>query len=204
MVADHPCDSTTTSSLRSRWPRRNGRATKKRSRNSNTVRCSFPLFQHILTRPLSARTKFQPLYFIRSYPTDKKKIEMSFDLSHYQPQFLESTDSDSSSSVDKKKKYKHLYQTIFLDRESAEGLWTKGEIKKEEIVREEWWKQQSHRVNHYRGTVPFVSLSPISSGSNIDSLECRCCSSTVEIARSLPERGLYSVRSFRRSVRHQH
>ena len=89
---------------------------------------------------------------------------MSFDLSHYQPQFLESSSSDSSSSLDDKKKHKHLYQTIFLDRESAEGLWTKGEIKKEEIVREEWWKQQSHRVNHYRGTVPFVRrrLSPLS------------------------------------------
>lgn len=27
-----------------------------------------------------AKTQFQPLYFIRSYPDDKKKIEMSFDL----------------------------------------------------------------------------------------------------------------------------
>lgn len=81
---------------------------------------------------------------------------MSFDLSHYQPQFLEKSASDSDSSLDKKKQYKHLYQTIFLDRDSAEHLWTKNEIKKEEIVREEWWKQQSHRVNHYRGTVPFV------------------------------------------------
>lgn len=28
-----------------------------------------------------ARNSFQPLYFIRSYESDKKKIEMSFDLS---------------------------------------------------------------------------------------------------------------------------
>lgn len=33
-----------------------------------------------------AEENFAPLYFIRSYPSDKKKIEMSFDLTNYQPQ----------------------------------------------------------------------------------------------------------------------
>lgn len=33
-----------------------------------------------------AEKNFSPLYFIRSYPSDKKKIEMSFDLTNYQPQ----------------------------------------------------------------------------------------------------------------------
>ena len=33
-----------------------------------------------------AEKEFAPLYFIRSYPDDKKKVEMSFDLTNYQPQ----------------------------------------------------------------------------------------------------------------------
>lgn len=34
-----------------------------------------------------AKTDFRPLYFIHMYDQDPKKIEMSFDLTHYQPQF---------------------------------------------------------------------------------------------------------------------
>lgn len=33
-----------------------------------------------------AEKNFAPLYFIRSYPQDKSKLEMSFDLTCYQPQ----------------------------------------------------------------------------------------------------------------------
>jgi hypothetical protein len=101
-----------------------------------------------------ARKSFQPLYFIRSYPNDKKKIEMSFDLTHYQPQFngvseygrasSSSASSLSGASVDgskkeaggEKKKFKHVYQTIFLDRDGAKDLWTIGEINKDEIILE--------------------------------------------------------------------
>lgn len=108
-----------------------------------------------------AAESFDPLYFIRSYPSDKSKVEMSFDLTQYQPQFngydeygRKTAASDDSNS--EKREYKHLYQTIFLDRDSAEHLWTRDEIKKDEIVHEEWWKQQSHRVGHYRSTVPWM------------------------------------------------
>ena len=34
-----------------------------------------------------AENEFRPLYFIHMYDQDPKKIEMSFDLTHYQPQF---------------------------------------------------------------------------------------------------------------------
>lgn len=34
-----------------------------------------------------AEKNFAPLYFIHMYDQDPKKIEMSFDLTHYQPQF---------------------------------------------------------------------------------------------------------------------
>jgi hypothetical protein len=50
-----------------------------------------------------AKEDFRPLYYIRSYPSDKRKVEMSFDLTNYQPQvcrgvrrILHVTDSSSS------------------------------------------------------------------------------------------------------------
>ena len=44
--------------------------------------------------------------------------------------------------------HKHVFQTIFLDKEDSEHLWSRDEIKKDEIVLEKWWKQQSHRWQH--------------------------------------------------------
>lgn len=44
--------------------------------------------------------------------------------------------------------FKHVFQTIFLDRDGSRELWSMGEIKKEEIILEKWWKQQSHRWQH--------------------------------------------------------
>ncbi|SCV67332.1 BQ2448_5978 [Microbotryum intermedium] len=137
-----------------------------------------------------ARDHFRPLYYIRSYPSDKKKIEMSFDLTHYQPQFKgespygpnhtgkpphhpstnlpskPSLDESSASSIRKQGQddegnpepplKKHVFQTIFLDKDGSRDLWSIGEIKKEEIVMKKWWKQQSHRWQHYGGTVPWM------------------------------------------------
>lgn len=67
-------------------------------------------------------------------------------------------DNDNSDSKATKPKFKHVYQTIFLDRDGAKDLWTKDEISKDEIILEKWWKQQSHRVQHYRSTVPWMAL----------------------------------------------
>jgi hypothetical protein len=130
-----------------------------------------------------AKEGFQPLYFIRSYATDKKKIEMSFDLTHYQPQFDGETEygpggtgkpkstatltdipalpnkaksTDGSTTSDGKSEKKHVFQTIFLDREGSRDLWSMDEINKDEIILTKWWKQQSHRWQHctYRSLLP--------------------------------------------------
>ncbi|SCZ96502.1 BZ3500_MvSof-1268-A1-R1_Chr8-2g10241 [Microbotryum saponariae] len=137
-----------------------------------------------------AKDHFRPLYYIRSYPSDKKKIEMSFDLTHYQPQFKgespygpdhtgippnhptaqlpskPSLDESAASSIRKEGQddegnpepplKKHVFQTIFLDKDGSRDLWSIGEIKEEEIVMKKWWKQQSHRWQHYGGTVPWM------------------------------------------------
>ncbi|KAG8848998.1 hypothetical protein FRB91_010324 [Serendipita sp. 411] len=91
-----------------------------------------------------AKRNFKPLYFIRSYPADKRKIEMSFDLTNYQPQFGDKSDKP------------HVYQTIFLDKDDSSYLWTESEIRPESIILKKWWKQQSHRWQHYGGTVPWM------------------------------------------------
>ncbi|KAG8832475.1 hypothetical protein FRC17_001296 [Serendipita sp. 399] len=93
-----------------------------------------------------AMNNFKPLYFIRSYPSDKRKIEMSFDLTNYQPQFDASSDKP------------HVYQTIFLDKDDSSHLWTESEIRPESIILKKWWKQQSHRWQHYGGTVPWKMM----------------------------------------------
>ncbi|KLO12863.1 FAD/NAD-binding domain-containing protein [Schizopora paradoxa] len=112
-----------------------------------------------------AKDEFRPLYFIHMYDQDPKKIEMSFDLTHYQPQFKsvppsgpvnepaaeEAAKTKPPPSEDKP----HVYQTIFLNDKMQEE-WTKGEIDPDKIILEKWWKQQGHNWTHYLGTVPWL------------------------------------------------
>ncbi|KAK4701440.1 hypothetical protein P7C70_g4790, partial [Phenoliferia sp. Uapishka_3] len=125
-----------------------------------------------------AKKHFEPIYYIYSDPEDKKKIEMSFDLTLYQPQFdgespygpggtgdpasprnaiTKTTGPDSeASSQTKSEPKKHVFQTIFLDRDGSSERWTKDKIDPSEIIMEKWWCQQSHRWQHYGGTVPWM------------------------------------------------
>lgn len=160
-----------------------------------------------------AKKNFRPLYYTMQYPTDKSKIEMSFDLTHYQPQFrgenpsgpieevlrerAASDDNPSTSCIsdghaaswqgnsrdslvqeaqrselgaegaearkgsdpegnEEAKFEDHVFQTIFLDKDGSSQLWTEGEIRQEKRIYEKWWKQQSHRWQHYAGVVPWM------------------------------------------------
>ncbi|KZT29612.1 hypothetical protein NEOLEDRAFT_1055262 [Neolentinus lepideus HHB14362 ss-1] len=125
-----------------------------------------------------AEKNFRPLYYVRSYPSDKTKIEMSFDLTNYQPQFKGESaygpggsgrhnERDESPSEDTHSDRKvpkdeypplsdHVFQTIFLDKHGSEELWTRDDIAKDKVILEKWWKQQSHRWQHYAGTVPWM------------------------------------------------
>lgn len=84
------------------------------------------------------------MYFVKTYEEDRSKIEMSFDLTHYQP-FAKGV-SDSHSSV---------YQTIFLNKDQDEPLWTIDEIDESKVLLRKWWRQFSHSVRHFVGAVPF-------------------------------------------------
>ncbi|KAH0828754.1 hypothetical protein J3R83DRAFT_3178 [Lanmaoa asiatica] len=112
-----------------------------------------------------AQKDFAPLYFIRSYPDDKKKVEMSFDLTNYQPQFKgsdprgpQTPSSPAPPPGPPPPLSSHVFQTIFLDRDGSSEKWSKDDIKRENIIYEKWWKQQSHRWQHYAGTVPWMML----------------------------------------------
>ncbi|GJE95068.1 FAD/NAD(P)-binding domain-containing protein [Phanerochaete sordida] len=143
-----------------------------------------------------AAKNFRPLYYTMQYPEDKSKIEMSFDLTHYQPQFrgekpagpIDPNDTsahrhdaqpvppearaaqdggraeqgaDVRTGADPQGAPEpplaaHVFQTIFLDRDGSSQLWTAGDIAPERKIYEKWWKQQSHRWQHYAGTVPWM------------------------------------------------
>lgn len=86
-------------------------------------------------------------YFIYTNDENPSKLEMSFDLGHYQPH-LRSRPPDSFP----------IYQTIFLDREGCEKTWTIDRIAPEKIVLKKWWRQFSHEASHFRNVVPFVFM----------------------------------------------
>jgi len=69
-------------------------------------------------------TDFRPLYYTYQYPSVRKKLEMSFNLTFYQPQLSESAGQP------------HIYQTVFLDKDGSGELWTKGEIKWDSVHQE--------------------------------------------------------------------
>jgi len=80
-----------------------------------------------------AAKNFKPLYFIRGYPSDPKKVEMSFDLTNYQPQFRGIVPEGGKRKAQEDPKVvrlrkqghgnlppldHHVFQTIFLDKVS--------------------------------------------------------------------------------------
>lgn len=143
-----------------------------------------------------AERNFRPLYYTMQYSEDRSKIEMSFDLTHYQPQFRgeqpagpisPSDHTDHRNECQPPSEYtkraqdaekgkageevrtgkdsdgrpeppldKHVFQTIFLDRDGSKDLWTWGDIREEKRICEKWWKQQSHRWQHYATVVPWM------------------------------------------------
>ena len=97
-------------------------------------------------RCLFGKTHFKPMYYIKEYQSNPQKLQMSFDCSNYQSQFPESLHLSS-----------HIFQTIFLNKKDS-SIWTKDEISKEKILREDWWHQICHSWTHYLFVVPFIWL----------------------------------------------
>ncbi|WRT63367.1 uncharacterized protein IL334_000272 [Kwoniella shivajii] len=89
---------------------------------------------------------FEPMYMIKQVPQNARLLEMCFDCTNFQYQL------DKKLPLDK-----HVFQTIFLNKKD-QHTWTKDEIKKECIIREDWWHQLMHEWTHYLFVVPFIWL----------------------------------------------
>lgn len=132
-----------------------------------------------------AEENWRPLYLIKMYEKDPAFIEMSFDLTHYQPQFQGvspvgkgakiseqdappteregvraqngklTTDAHMDPNQKEPPYDQHVFQTIFLNKDMSDW-WTKDEIREDKVILQKWWKQQSHRWQLYAFTVPFM------------------------------------------------
>lgn len=92
-------------------------------------------------------TDFNPMYLIKNVPADARKLEMCFDCSNFQYQLKEAN-----------KPFKdHVFQTIFLNQKH-EDTWSRSEIRKDKIIREDWWHQLCHSYTHYIKVVPWMWL----------------------------------------------
>ena len=99
------------------------------------------------TRLEMAKKSFKPMYYIKEYPSDRSKLEMCFDCSHYQAQFPPEVPFKD-----------HVFQTIFLNKDRDGHLWSRDEIAKDKIIREDWWHQLCHSYTHYLFVIPFLWL----------------------------------------------
>lgn len=92
---------------------------------------------------------FRPMYYTKSYAADPAKIEMSFDVTNYQHQFRMDHDAEIAPMPFER----HVFQTIFLDKQQSE-LWTMDQIDEREVIERKWWHQLGHRWQHYVRVVP--------------------------------------------------
>jgi len=80
-------------------------------------------------------------YYVRTHPEDPTAIDMSFNLTNYQPHLRGCG--------------RTIYQTIFLD-ETRRRHWTLGEIRPDKVRLVKWWRQFAPTWRHFALTVPFV------------------------------------------------
>ena len=95
---------------------------------------------------------FCPMYYVRPSPVAHEKIELSFDCTHYQPQFA----APGLPPARHVPPEKHVFQSIFLNKDRDSALWTKDEIRRDKVIREDWWHQLCHSWTHYVRVVPWV------------------------------------------------
>ena len=104
---------------------------------------------------------YRPMYYTHSYPEDPRKIEMAFDATNYQHQFRMPSDAktgDSSRDPGQPPKHvKHIYQSIFLDKQFSH-LWTLPKISVDKVIYSKWWHQLGHSWTHYLRVVPLMPL----------------------------------------------
>ncbi len=94
-----------------------------------------------------AADNYRPMYYIKQYEADRSRLEMSFDATNYQSQFPARVPFE-----------RHVFQTIFLNRDRDRALWSDGEIRGDRVIRRDWWHQLCHGYTHYLLVVPWLAL----------------------------------------------
>lgn len=94
-----------------------------------------------------AQDNFTPMYLTKPQKEDFSKLDLCFDCTNYQGQFPPDLPFE-----------KHIFQTIFLNKERDGHMWTIDEISKDKIVRSDWWHQLCHSWTHYAFVVPWLWL----------------------------------------------
>eukprot|EP01097_Dermamoeba_algensis_P006498 TRINITY_DN4068_c0_g1_i2.p1 TRINITY_DN4068_c0_g1~~TRINITY_DN4068_c0_g1_i2.p1 ORF type:complete len:430 (-),score=87.23 TRINITY_DN4068_c0_g1_i2:192-1481(-) len=89
-------------------------------------------------------------YFIHVDEAEPWKLEMSFNLSNYQPQLKERKDKKNNDGESE-----DIYQTIFLDANQKQN-WTINKIRPEKVLLTKWWRQFAHTWKHFVSVIPFV------------------------------------------------
>jgi len=84
----------------------------------------------------------EDMYFVRCDPEDPKIIEMSFNLTAYQPHLQGK---------------RTIYQSIFLD-DFRKKVWTDGLIDKSKVLKTRMTRQFAHTWKHFAYWVPYVRL----------------------------------------------
>lgn len=72
------------------------------------------------------------------------------------PSTSDVSEGPSSSTAKEPPLESHVFQTIFLDRDDSSHLWAIDSISASSRIHERWWKQQSHRWQHYARVVPWM------------------------------------------------
>ncbi|KAF2270868.1 FAD/NAD(P)-binding domain-containing protein [Lojkania enalia] len=99
------------------------------------------------TRNQMAQKQYKPMYLIKTYQQDRSKLEMCFDCTNYQSQFPPEVPFE-----------KHVFQTIFLNKQRDGHLWNDDEIEENKVIRKDWWHQLCHSWTHYLFVVPWMWL----------------------------------------------
>ncbi|GLI68131.1 hypothetical protein VaNZ11_012449 [Volvox africanus] len=95
-----------------------------------------------MSRMYDIRPAQRDNYFVRMYAgRDREKIEMSFNLSTYQPHLKE-------AGLD-------IYQTYYLDAQLRQ-LWTDDQVDSGKVLASRWMRQFAHTWTHFAFWVPWV------------------------------------------------
>ncbi|KAI7841052.1 hypothetical protein COHA_005280 [Chlorella ohadii] len=98
--------------------------------------------EEYMRRNYTLRLEDRDMYFIRTDPADRERVEMSFNLTMYQPHL---------------QGRRNIYQSIFLD-DTLKQHWTVGDIDPSKILKQRTTRQFAHTWRHFATWVPWVPL----------------------------------------------